>query len=125
MLYRYEFESGCEYPHTGFLCGLDELFEEFNDNLFKAIGFFEDNLDCPGECFYDKTLPRLVCYFTEKGNKKFRKSIKNIKEEVNKININMIKLTLDESIIDKIYYEDKYQVVIDVKYIEKSNIMKS
>lgn len=122
MFYRYEIESGGEYPHTGILCGLDDLFDDFNDELFKAIGYFEDSLDAPKG--YDDKGRITKCYFTKEGNKKFKKAIRIIKKEINKIGINILRLTLDENIVNNIYYRDKYQVVIDVDYIDKSIVEK-
>lgn len=118
MFYRYEFDSKCEYPHTGILCGLDDLFDEYSDTLFKLIAYFEDNLECP-TCFKESNM-QLVCYFTKKGNRKFHKAIKQIKDEVKKLGVNVVRLEIRRDSIDKIYYEDKYQVVIDYKYIDKS-----
>lgn len=118
MFYRYEIESGGEYPHTGILCGLDDLFDDFNDKLFKAIGYFEDSLKAPKGFGSNGNITK--CYFTNQGNKKFKKAIRIIKKEINKIGINIIKLSLDETIVDTVYYRDKYQVVIDEKYIDQS-----
>ena len=119
MIYRYEFDYKCNLPHTGILCGLDDLFEEYSDRLFKVIGYFTDNLQCPS-CYKKSNLP-LVCYFTKKGKRKFNRAIKIIKKEVKPLGVKIVRLELDETIVDTIYYRDEYQVVIDKKYISKSD----
>jgi len=122
MLYRYEFESGCEYPHTGIILGLDDIFDKFNNNLLNTIVFFENNLKAP--IIYTDINERVTFYFTEKGNEKFNNCIKTIKEEALKLGINIIRLELDKDIVNKIYYEDEYQVVVNDKYINNSKVFR-
>ena len=121
MLYRYEFESGCEYPHTGVILGLDDIFDDFSDELLETILFFEDNLKAP--IIYHSDTERPTFYFTEYGNEKFKNCIETIKTEAMKLGINIIRLELDRNIVNKIYYEDEYQVVVDNYYINKSKII--
>ena len=122
MLYRYEFESGCKYPHTGIILGIDDIFDDINDNLLDTSLFFKNNLKAPIVCHEpDKNI---TFYFTEEGNQKFNKCVNTIKTEAAKLNINIIRLELDRDIINNIYYEDEYQVVIDDFYIDKSKICK-
>ena len=118
MLYRYEFESGCEYPHTGVILGLDDIFDEFSDDLLDTIVFFENNLKAPN--IFHHVCERPTFYFTEKGNITFKKCIETIKNEAVKLGINIIRLELDKDTVNKIYYEDEYQVVVDSSYIDKS-----
>lgn len=121
MLYRYEFESGCEYPHTGVILGLDDIFDEFSNELLNTILFFENNLKAP--IIYHSDIERPTFYFTEKGNMKFKNCIETIKNEALKLGINIIKLELDRNLVNKIYYEDEYQVVVDNGYITKSKFI--
>ena len=104
MLYRYEYQSGCELDHTGILIGLDEIVkDEFR--AFQLEFMFIQDLERPID-----DLRGTISYFTEKGNRHFSKAIRAIKKEAKKHGINVVCIIEEKSNID-ILYEDKYQVI--------------
>ena len=50
-------------------------------------------------------------WFTEKGNRKFRKMIRKIKKIAEEKNINVICINIDKENLKNIIYEDIYQVI--------------
>lgn len=103
MYYRYEYESGCSKPHTGILIGLDDIFDE--DEAFRLSFYFDMHLERPFDILHNT-----VSYFTEKGNRKFNKAIREIKKAALGKGINIIRLESDGSDLD-IIYRDEYQIV--------------
>ena len=117
FLYRYEFDSGCEKPHTGILTGLDDLFE--TDQILKLCAIFEDELPAP--VIWDRNT---LSFFTEKGNRKFNKAIRKIKEAAKEIGVgvNCIKINYTDA---SIIYEDKYQVITPNPYNAALHILRT
>ena len=113
VYYRYEYESGCSRPHTGILVGLDDIFDE--DEAFRLSWYFDRYLERPFDILHGT-----ISYFTEKGNRKFNKAIREIKKAALNKSINVIRLESDGSNLE-IVYRDEYQIVaIVVK--EKTNM---
>ena len=102
QLYRYEFQK--DNKNIGILTGLDNFFNE--DEILSVCGIFEMDLDAPN---IDMTNTR--SWFTEKGNRKFRKMIRKIKKIAEEKNINVICINIDEENLKNIIYEDIYQVI--------------
>lgn len=116
MYYRY---WSPEHNHGIFLT-LEEFLEtkikdkdEIVSAMLQFTAIFEDKLPLPN--------PMGICYFTEKGNRKFRKAITKI---VKYLEENGIKIICDtfEDISDKtIVYTDRYQIALALKSEVKSN----
>ena len=70
-LYRYEFVK--DNYRIGILAGLDDFFTI--DEIFSVCGIFEMDLSCP-----NMSMSNTKSYFTEKGNRKFRKGIRKIQK---------------------------------------------
>ena len=102
QLYRYEFQK--DNKNIGILTGLDNFFNE--DEILSVCGIFEMDLDAPN---IDMTNTR--SWFTEKGNRKFRKMIRKIKKIAEEKNINVICINIDKENLKNIIYEDIYQVI--------------
>ena len=102
QLYRYEFQK--DNKNIGILTGLDNFFKE--DEILSVCGIFEMDLDAPN---IDMTNTR--SWFTEKGNRKFRKMIRKIKKIAEEKNINVICINIDKENLKNIIYEDIYQVI--------------
>ena len=103
MFIRYEFEKDDE--RIGILTGLDKY---FSDDEILALGWvFEKYLDLP-----DINMEKTKSYFTEKGNRKFGKAIRRIKQAAKKHGLNVVCEKLN--LIDTILYADAYQVVVQV-----------
>lgn len=113
MYYRYEYESGCSKPHTGILVGLDDIFNE--NEAFRLSWYFDRYLERPFDILHGT-----VSYFTEKGNRKFNKTIREIKKAALEKGINIIRLESDGSDLE-IMYRDEYQIVA-IKVKEKSDM---
>lgn len=103
MLYRYEFSK--DNKRVGILVGLDDYFTD--DEIFSVCWFFEFNLNSP-----DIDMKNTKSYFTDKGNRKFRKKIREIKKIANSKGIEVICECVDEKIINNIVYRDIHQVVV-------------
>lgn len=99
FVYRYEFQK--DNKKIGFLTGLDEFFNEHD--VLSVCGVFEMFLDLPPISMIDTK-----SYFTEKGNRKFRKSIRKIEKMANIYNVNFITIKLNKEDLVDILYEDKY-----------------
>ena len=99
MLYRYEFA----HNHKGFLTELDELFGE--DKAWELSFYFDLHLDRP-----IADLKGTISFFTEKGNRKFSKTIRKIKEYASEKGYEVIRIEKKEEDLD-ILYKDKYQVL--------------
>lgn len=99
--YRYEFVK--DNHRIGILTGLDEYFSL--DEICSVCGIFEMSLKAP-----DINMSNTKSYFTEKGNRKFRKMIRNIKKIAETKGI--ITECIAKETLDNIVYADEYQVVI-------------
>ena len=102
--YRYEFVK--DNQRDGILTGLDKYFSI--DEICSVCGIFEISLKAP-----NINMTNTKSYFTERGNRKFRKMIRNIKK------IAETKGIITECIIkenlDNIIYTDNYQVIISTE----------
>ena len=101
MFYRYEIVSNDQ--RVGLLTGLDDLFTE--REVWSLIGPFE--LYLPGP---DVSMSDTRSYFTDDGNRKFRKAIRRIIKRVLDKGLHVDIITKDT--LDDILYEDKYQAVV-------------
>lgn len=120
MYYRYEFINKCKYPHTGIIGGLLEVFEGNEDLQMDLVSPFEDELEFPDPKKINAQTPSELsdarCFFTEKGNEKFKPYIDNIIDEAYKVGGIAICVSLDEeSNPYKIVYEDEYQVMLAIQ----------
>lgn len=106
MLYRYEIQS--ENNSVGILTGLDEYFTV--DEIWSLGWFFEVKLNAP-----DIDMCNTKSYFTEKGNRKFRKAIRNISKLSESKGLKVVCITVNREDLDNIVYEDVNQVII--KYV--------
>ena len=109
-LYRYELKSNNDEikldKHTGILCGVDEVFKV--SELPDVCWYFEENLELPNIHLFNT-----ISFFTEKGNRKFHKAIKELSNTYKNKNIDVIRIEIDkEDVSDIIEYEDEYQVII-------------
>lgn len=102
MLYRYEFNKANK--SVGILVGMDEYFTE--DEVFDCALFFEFKLECP-----TVDMTNTKSYFTDKGNRKFRKKIREIKKLANSKGVEVICRKVEENDLSNIVYKDNYQVV--------------
>ena len=102
LLYRYEFVKN-DY-RVGFLTGLDDFFTE--DEILSCSWAFERDLDCP---IFD--MCNTKSYFTEKGNRKFRKGIRKIQKLAESKGIVFDTIVKDSNEISDILYSDIYQVI--------------
>lgn len=103
MLYRYEFSK--DNKRVGILVGLDDFFTD--DEIFSVCGIFEMKLACP-----NINMANTKSYFTSKGNRKFRKKIREIKKIANSKGIDVVCENVKEENLDNIVYCDINQVVI-------------
>ena len=103
LLYRYEFVKD-DY-RIGFLTGLDDF---FNDDEVLSLGWvFEKDLPCP-----NFNMENTKSYFTEKGNRKFRKKIREIQKLAENKGIVFDIIMKKEEEVSDILYSDNYQVVV-------------
>lgn len=103
LLYRYEFVK--EDYRIGFLTGLDDFFTL--DEILAVCWVFEKDLPYP--CI---NMENTKSYFTEKGNRKFRKKIREIQKLAENKGIIFDTIIKDSSEISNILYSDNYQVVV-------------
>lgn len=103
LLYRYEFVKD-DY-RIGFLTGLDNFFTD--DEILASCWVFEKDLPCP-----PINMSNTKSYFTEKGNRKFRKKIREIQKLAESKGVGFETIIKDSSEISDIFYSDIYQVVI-------------
>lgn len=103
LLTRYEFVVNNE-NRIGILVGLDELFNI--DEVLSLGWIFERDLKLP-----DIPMTNTKSYFTEKGNRKFRKAIREIKRVAASKNIEIVCEKIDISSLNEILYIDEYQVI--------------
>lgn len=106
VFYRYEFIK--DNSRVGILTGLDEYFTI--DEICSVCGIFEMSLKAP-----NIDMSNTKSYFTEKGNRKFRKMIRNIKKIAETKGI--ITECIIEENLENIIYNDDYQTII---LVEKS-----
>lgn len=106
-LYRYEFvKDGYRY---GLLTGLDELFFDNDDYIFRYGFFFEKYLPLP-----DIDMCNTKSFFTEKGNRKFKKVIVKMKKDAKLVGIDLVCTVIDKKEVEKsILYQDVYQVILE------------
>lgn len=106
--YRYEFipKNGDKDKHLGILTELEAIF----DDLWgvPGWGYIEDGLKAP-DCDMENT----ISYFTEKGNRRFRKGLRELCKAIN----NSGKGTTERIVIETIdpetiLYKDQYQVIL-------------
>ena len=101
MLYRYQFSD-----NVGFLTGLEEYFSD--KEILSLSWIFERDLALPN-CSMNNT----KSYFTENGNRKFRKAIRKIRQLAEERNIDFFCVKIERKEIEEtILYEDVYQVII-------------
>ena len=103
-VFRYEVID--KDKRQGFLTALDDYFD--TDDILRLCWFFEDKLPSP-----DVNMKNTVSYFTEKGNRTFNKAIKQAKKAFIDKGLEFICL-IDDISSDKVIYQDKYQVIIEV-----------
>lgn len=101
MFYRYEFVK--DNNRVGILTGLDEYFTV--NEICSVCGIFEMSLKAP-----DIDMSNTKSYFTKKGNRKFRKMIRNIKKIAETKGITT-ECVLKQK-LENIVYADNYQVII-------------
>ena len=101
IFYRYEFVK--ENNRTGILTGLDEYFSI--DEICNVCGIFEMSLKAP-----NINMENTKSYFTENGNRKFRKMIRNIKKIAETKGI--VTECITRNNLDNIVYKDNYQVIV-------------
>jgi len=122
MLYRYEMnDNRFDHPHYGIFMALNDVFDR--DEALRLTAIFEDELRAPPLWYYDSKqdpIDKVFCCFTQKGNRKFSKAIKNMKQALEKEGYKVNRITFNEKDID-ILYEDEYQAVIDARYIFESS----
>ena len=106
MLYRYEIQSKDKL--VGILTGLDDFFTV--DEILSLGWFFEVKLNAP-----DIDMCNTKSYFTEKGNRKFRKAIRNISKLAELKGLRVVCTNINKEDLDNIVYEDVNQVI--VKYV--------
>lgn len=99
MLYRYEFA----HNHKGFITELDDLFGE--DKAWELSFYFDLHLERPAA-----DLKGTMSFFTEKGNRKFSKTIKKIKKFASEKGYEVIRIEKEEKDLE-ILYKDEYQVL--------------
>ena len=99
MLYRYEFA----HNNRGMLTELDELFGE--DKAWELSFYFDIHLERPVA-----DLKETISFFTEKGNRKFSKAIRKIKNYASEKGYEVIRIEKEEKELD-ILYKDEYQVL--------------
>ena len=102
-LYRYEFVK--DNYRIGILAGLDDFFTI--DEIFSVCDIFEMDLSCP-----NMSMSNTKSYFTEKGNRKFRKGIRKSQKLAESKGIVFDTIVKDSNEISDILYSDIYQVII-------------
>lgn len=101
MFYRYMFEKDGE--KTGFLTGLDSYFSI--DEAMELGWIFEEKLALP-----PISMSNTRSYFTEKGNRSFRKAIRKIQEAAEQKGVRTI-CEIQKDLSD-ILWKDEKQVVV-------------
>ena len=105
MLYRYEFVEG--NTKTGLLVGLDDYFT--TDEILSVCWIFELKLNSPGI-----NMKNTKSYFTDRGNRKFRKMIRKIRNIAKTKNLDVVCVKVSEEGLNNVVYKDQYQVVIKI-----------
>ena len=109
MFFRYEVPK----LNQGIFGAIEDILdlnnEEELDLLFELVAYFEDNLKAP-----DINMEDTESWFTQKGNRKFKKSIKKIINALKERNysVSCIQKELNEN---EILYKDEYQIIISRK----------
>lgn len=103
-VYRYEFVK--DDFRIGILTGLDYHFTM--DEILSVCGIFEMSLKCP-----PINMSNSKSFFTDKGNRKFRKGIRKIKEIAKTKGIKVECIVKDMSELEDIIYSDEYQIIIN------------
>lgn len=100
-LYRYQLKSTKE----GILVSLDDYFSA--EEIFDLAWIFECKLDHPGINMSDT-----ISFFTQEGNRKFKKAVSKIISRFNDIGIEVEEIRLKiEDVKENILYKDKLQVI--------------
>lgn len=111
MYYRYESMFDGKYMGCGIMQGLDALDLELDEYEF-LIRRFNKELPLP-TCFAENKGIKTISYFTEKGNRFFKKDINLIKLAfVSKKFFGVRKIVKDSLPNEKIVYKDDYQIVV-------------
>lgn len=103
-VYRYEFVK--DDFRIGILTGLDYHFTM--DEIFEVCGIFEMALKCP-----PIDMRNSKSFFTDKGNRKFRKGIRKIKDIATTKGIVVDCIVKDMSELKDILYSDNYQIIVN------------
>ena len=101
--YRYEFKKG-DYS-IGILTGLDEFFTV--DEICELCWIFERDLKCP-----NVDMENTISFFTERGNRKFRKAIRKIKNIADAKNLDFSCIIKPFDKLKNVVYQDNYQVIL-------------
>ncbi len=114
-VYRYYCPASNGYLEAGFIIRLDDIMRftpKHEDEAFKLLAFFEDNLKAP-PCELYWRYPTAKTYFTAKGNRKFKKVINKIRKYLLEVHHQIMCYDIKEiGDNDEILYEDEYQVLI-------------
>jgi len=112
VFYRYE----CQTPdgtRMGILTAIDDIFtfahteDEATTKIFLYGWPFEKYLEAP-TC----TMSDTISYFTEKGNRKLNKAIRNLRNAIESEGFATYRITLPSIDEDMILYQDEYQIVL-------------
>ena len=116
-IYRYHYEASNMYEASGFLTRINEMLDDATDtewsDLFSLISIFGDKLIAPDSKIYQDN-PSARSWFTEKGNRKFRKAISEIRRYMSdEYGYTLITETKEISSDDPgIIYSDSLQIVL-------------
>ena len=103
MLYRYELIK--QEHRIGILAGLDDF---FNDSEIISLSWVFER-DLPDPCI---SMSNTESYFTEKGNRKFKKGIRRIQKLAESKGIKFSSIVVNEHDLNDVLYSDDYQVII-------------
>ena len=103
-VYRYEFVK--DDFRIGILTGLDYYFTM--DEIFEVCCIFEMALKCP-----PIDMRNSKSFFTDNGNRKFRKGIRKIKNIAATKGIVVECIIKDMSELKDILYSDNYQIIVN------------
>lgn len=101
--YRYEFKKD-DYS-VGVLTGLDDFFTV--EEICELCWIFERDLKCPSV-----DMENTISFFTEKGNRKFRKAIRKIKSIADNKNLEFCCIVKPVNSLLNIVYQDNYQIIV-------------
>ena len=107
MYYRYhspDYNCGIFVALETFLESMIVDRKEIDRLCLEFTAIFEDELPLPD--------PRGICYFTEKGNRKFHKAIIKMSNYLKRNGVNIVCDTLKDVSDKTVLYMDKYQIVL-------------